>query len=96
MSSIMFSVAYHERMVNNSIDVDEGLIESTSALSYETEQEKAICISKTAEQQGNMRPKGKNLEAPNSNPKCVPSMEQHDFPARGTVTQIEDDNVINI
>ena len=75
MSSTMSSVAYHERMVNNSIDIDEGPVESTPALSYEMEQEKAICISKAAEQQGNMRPKGGNLEAPNSNPKHVPNVE---------------------
>jgi len=96
MSSTMSSVAYHERMVNNGMDVDEGPVESTPALSYEMEQEKAICISKAAEQQGNMRPKGRNLEASNSNPKCIPNVKQHDLPARGAVFQTEDDNVINI
>jgi len=34
MSSAMSSVVYHERMVNNGIDVDEGPVESTPALSY--------------------------------------------------------------
>jgi len=96
MSSAMSSVVYHERMVNNGMDIDEGLVESTPALSYEMEQEKAICISKAAEQQGNMGPKGRNLKIPNSNPKHVPNMEQRNLPAHGTVSQTEDDNVINI
>ena len=96
MSSTMSSVVYHKRMVNNGMDVNERLVESTPALSYEIEQEKAIHISKAVEQQGNMRPKGKNLEIPNSNLKCIPNVEQCNFPARGTVSQTEDDNVINI
>ena len=50
MFSTMFSVVYYERMVNNNINVDEKLAESTYALSYEMEQEKAIYISKVAEQ----------------------------------------------
>jgi len=72
ISSTMSSVAYYERMVNNGMDVDKGPVESTFALFYNTEQEKAIYISKVAEQQGNMRPEGGNLEAPNSNSKHVP------------------------
>jgi len=96
MSSTMSSVVYHERIVNNGMDVNEGPVESTPALSYETEQEKVIHISKVAEQQGNMRPKDRNLKAPNSNPKCVSNIEQRDLSARGTVSQTEDDNVINI
>ena len=75
MFSTMSLVAYHERMVNNGMDIDEGPVESTPALSYDTEQEKAIHISKVAKQQRNMRPKGRNLEAPNSNPKYVPNVE---------------------
>ena len=50
MFSTMFSVVYYERMVNNNINVDEKLAESTYTLSYEMEQEKAIYISKVAEQ----------------------------------------------
>ena len=37
MSSTIFSAVYHERMVNNDMDIDKGPVESTSALSYETE-----------------------------------------------------------
>jgi len=83
-------------MVNNGIDVNEGPVESTLTLSYETEQEKAINISKAAKQQGNMRPKSGNLKVPNSNPKYVPNVEQRDLSAHGTVSQTEDDNIINI
>ena len=96
MSSTMSSVVYYERMVNNNMNVNKELVESTPTLFYEMEQEKAICISKAAEQQGNMRPKSRNLEAPNSNPKCVPNMDQCNLPTHGTVTQTEDNNVINI
>jgi len=96
MSSARSSVAYHERMVNNSMNVNEEPVEPTPALSYKTEQEKAIHISKAAKQQENMRPKGRNLEAPNPNPKHIPNVEQCDLPAHGAVSQIEDDNDINI
>jgi len=78
------------------MDVDEEPVESAPALSYKMEQERAICISKAAEQQGNMRPKDKNLEAPNSNPKLVPNMDQCNLPTHGAVSQTEDDSVINI
>ena len=47
--SAMFSVAYHEKMVNNGMDIDKRPVELTPALSYKIEQEKAICISKVAE-----------------------------------------------
>ena len=96
MSSAMSSVAYYERMANNGMDINEGPVESTPALSYEMEQEKVIHISKAAEQQGNMRPKGENLEVPNLNHKRIPNMEQHNLPAHSTVSQTEDNNVINI
>ena len=50
MFSAISSVAYHERMVNNGMDIDKGPVESTPTLSYEMEQEKAIHISKVVEQ----------------------------------------------
>ena len=96
MSSARSSVAYHEKMVNNGMNVNEEPVEPTPALSYKMEQEKAIYISKAAKQQENMRPKGRNLEVPNPNPKHIPNMEQCDLPAHGAVFQIEDDNDINI
>ena len=96
MFSARSSVTYHERMVYNSMNANKGLVEPTPALFYETEQKKAICISKTAKQQGNIRSKGRNLEVPNLNPKHVSNIEQHDLPACGAVSQTEDDNIINI
>ena len=78
------------------MDIDKKLVELAPALSYEIEQERAICISKAAEQQGNMRPKGRNLETLNSNPKHIPNVDQHNFPTHGAVFQTEDDSVINI
>ena len=52
MSSSMFSVTYHERMaINNGMDVNEVMNDNSSALSYEDEQEKALQVSKAAEQQ---------------------------------------------
>ena len=96
MSSARSSVAYHERIVNNGMNVNEEPVEPTPALSYKTEQEKAIHISKVAKQQENMRPKDRNLEAPNPNPKHVPNVEQCDLSAHGAVSQTEDDNDISI
>jgi len=96
MSSTKSSVVYHEKMVNNGMNIDEELVESAPALSYEMEQERAIHTSKVAKKQGNMRPKGRNLKAPNLNPKHVPNVDQHDLPTHGIVSQTEDDSVINI
>jgi len=56
MSSTISSVAYHKRMVNNGMNIDSELVNNSPVLSYETEQERAICFSKAAELQGNMRP----------------------------------------
>jgi len=56
MSSTILSVTYHEKMVNNGMDIDSELVNNFPDLSYETEQEKAICISKATELQGNIRP----------------------------------------
>ena len=96
LSSTKSSVAYYEMMVNNGMDVNKELVELAPALSYETEQKRAICTNKAAEQQENMRQKGRNLKAPNSNPKRVPNVDQRDLPTHGTVSQTEDDIVINI
>ena len=37
MSSTKSSVTYHEKIVNNSMDINEELVKLTSALFYETE-----------------------------------------------------------
>ena len=59
MSSTRSSVVYHKRMVHNNLkDKDD----STSELSYETEQERALRISKAAKQQEYTRTKDGNIE----------------------------------
>ena len=68
MSSTQLSVIYHERIANNSMDVDPELANNFSALSYETEQEKALCSSKVTETLGNTRPQDGNNKAIHSNP----------------------------
>jgi len=44
---------------------------NSPALSYENEQEKALQVSKVAEQQTNTRLQGNSLNASKSNPQCV-------------------------
>ena len=63
MSSARLSVVYHERMVHNNSKDDDDPMDSTPELSYETEQERAFCISKVAEQQEHMRIKDGNIKA---------------------------------
>jgi len=55
MFSTLSSVIYHERMANNGMDVDPEPANNSPALSYEAEQEKALCFSKMTEILGNMR-----------------------------------------
>ena len=58
--SLMFltqsSIIYHERMANNSMDIDQKPTVESPALSYKTEQEKALHLGKMTETSGNMRP----------------------------------------
>jgi len=56
MSSTISSVVYHERMVNNGMNIDSEPVNNSPALSYEIKQERAIRFSKAAELQGNTRP----------------------------------------
>jgi len=56
MSSTQSFVIYHKRMANNSMDVNPEPANNFPALSYRTEQEKALCLSKTTETLGNTRP----------------------------------------
>jgi len=68
MSSTQSSIIYHERMANNSIDVDPEPVNNFPALPYEMEQEKALHFSKMIETLGNMRPQDGNNEATHFNP----------------------------
>jgi len=99
--SLMFStkslVTYHEMMANNNtMDVDDKKIDDSLALSYETDQEKALHISKAAEHQANMRTKHNNLMSSNLNPQCVLNKEHQPNTTCSTTTQMKDNNVINI
>jgi len=56
MSSSMSSVTYHERIaINNGMNVNKVMNDNSPTLSYEDEQEKALQVSKVAEQQSNIR-----------------------------------------
>ena len=50
MSSTKLSVVYHEKIVSNNLKDDDEPMDSVPALSYETKQERAFHISKTAKQ----------------------------------------------
>ena len=72
MSSTRSSVAYHEKMEqNNAMIIDDDPNNSSPALSYEDEQERAIRVSKAADPQNDMRPQCDSLIVPNPNPQHV-------------------------
>ena len=50
ISSTRSSVVYYERMVHNNLQDKDDPMDSIPELSYETEQERVLCISKAAEQ----------------------------------------------
>ena len=55
-------MSYHDRM-NINIDCDSMIGDSIPELLYKIEQEKALCVSKAADQQELMRLMGRNNEA---------------------------------
>ena len=63
MASSSQETPYHDKMDNN-MDCDSTIGDLTPELSYETEQEKILCVSKAADQQKPIRPMGSNNEAP--------------------------------
>ena len=69
ISSTKSSIAYYDKMeCNNAMVIDEEMVNGSPALSYETDQEKALHISKANVQQDNMRFKCDNLNSFNFNP----------------------------
>ena len=56
MSSTQSSVIYHERMANNSMDIDPEPANNSPAPSHKTEQEKTLYFSKVTETLGNTMP----------------------------------------
>jgi len=96
MSSTHSSVIYHERMANNSMDINSVSPTDSPALSYETEQEKLLHSSKAAETLNNMRPQnGNNVASP-----IQLEHAGHDIPNKpkpcAAASCDDDDNVINI
>ena len=56
MSFTQSSVIYHERMANNSMDIDPEPANNSPAPSHRTEQEKTLYFSKVTETLGNTMP----------------------------------------
>jgi len=78
------------------MDINSEPVNNSPALSYKTEQERAICFSKAAELQENMRPQGGNLEATISNPERVLNINQSECPPHDAASQTDNNNIINI
>ena len=95
MSSTYSLVIYHEKVtINNDMDVDFDPPTESSALSYEEEQEKELCLRIAAETTNNTRPQGGNNEASSiqvNHGGHVPIDR-----TRGQDPCDDDDNVINI
>ena len=97
ISSMKSSVTYHDKMeYNNAMVINKEMVDISPVLSYETNQEKALHVSKVAKQQDNTRSKHNNLKASNSNPQCVLNKEQYSISTYSLTMQFEDNNVINI
>jgi len=95
MSSTCSSIIYHERVaMNNGMDVDSDLPTESPALSNETEQKKALHLSKATETTSNMRLQGGNIEA-----SSIQANHGGHFSLDKTCGEAlcdDDDNVINI
>ena len=95
MSSTCSSIIYHERVaMNNGIDVDSDPPVESPALSYETEQEKELHLSKAAETTTNTRLQGGNNEASPIQTKHIDHVSQNK--THGEASCNDDDNIINI
>ena len=99
MSSMRSSVAYHKRMDrNNAMVINNDTSNNSPTLSYEDEQEKAIRVSKVAEQLNNMRIQGNILKASTTNPQYILNEEYRSNPNNEAILlQItHEDEVINV
>ena len=96
MSLTQSSIIYHEKMANNSMDIDQDPTVESPALSYEIEQEKALHLSKATETSGNMRLQNKNNKATPINLECTGNVNQGKWQQYVTASNDDDDNVINI
>ena len=94
ISSTRSSVVYHERMANNSMDVNP--VELTPALSHKTKQEKAIHISKVAAKNcGDTLPMQGKLTNIN-HLQCGPEKDPDFIPTWRLTAQNEESIFINI
>ena len=77
MSSTVSSVTYHERQtINNGMDINVEPTIKSPALSYEMNQENAICLNKATENLDNTRPLYGNNEASSSKPERAGHIDQ--------------------
>ena len=96
MSSTRSFTIYHERMANNSINVDSDSPTNSPTLSYEIEQEKLLCFRKATEILNNMRLQNGNNEASPIQLECAGHTIPNKLKSCATATSENDDNVINI
>ena len=96
MSSTYSSIIYHERMANNSMDINPEPPAESPALSYEIEQEEVTHLRKTAETLGNTRPQNGTNEASLIQPEHVGHATQGKQQPCDAALNDDDDNVINI
>jgi len=89
------STIYHEKMeLNNSMDIDSDPPVESSALSYEDEREKEICLRKAAETTNNTRLQGVNNEASSTQTNHDNHISMDNMCVQTPC--VDDDNVINI
>jgi len=96
MSSTHSFTIYHERMANNSMNVDPDSPTDSPALSYEMEQEKLLCFRKATEILNNMRLQNGNNEASPIQLECAGHTIPNKLKSCATATSENDNNVINI
>ena len=96
MSSTHSSVIYHERMANNSMDVDPDSPTDSPTLSYETEQEKLLHFRKVAETLNNTRLQNGNNEVSPIQLEHVGHVIPNKLKHCATASSDDDKNVINI
>ena len=96
MSSTWSSVIYHKRIANDGMDINQEPTIKSPAMSYETEQEKALCLSKASKTLGNTRPQNGNNEAIPILPECAGHIDQGEQQQCVATPNDDNDNIINI
>ena len=98
ISSTCSFVIYYERIANNGMDIDCDPLIKSPALSYETEQEKVLCLRKMTEIMNNTRPRNGNNEVFSIQVERTRHAIQNELQLQphGIASCNEDENVINI